>query len=159
MKSGIAFSQQWGLYIANVVEKDGKIINVIIDRIANGKSSKELRNRYGIKPVSTIGKDWWEQVAYYESWIVEHGVDAAKTDDKGHALEPDLISGATINVAELSGAVKNALGGKKLKTGTFYDEIQGLKIVNVISKRGELEKILLARLSNNGAILSFDDGQ
>ena len=156
VKSGISYSQQWGVYFANVVEKDGKISNVIIDRLANGKSSKELHDNYGIKPVSTLKKDWWEQVAYYENWVVEHGIDSVKTDDKGHALNPDLISGATINVAELSEAVNNALkgtteaGGYTIKTGTSYNKVWGLYIANVIFKDGKIYKILLDRISNNG---------
>ena len=56
VKSGISYSPQWGVYIANVIENDGKITNVIIDRLANGKSSKELHDNYGIKPVSSLGK-------------------------------------------------------------------------------------------------------
>ena len=109
MKSGISFIQQWGLYIANVIEKDGKISNVVIDRLANGKSSKELHGReaqqshnYGIKRVSSLNKDWWEQVAYYEDWVLKNGVDAVKYGREarqghkdGHAENVDLISGAT----------------------------------------------------------------
>ncbi len=131
VKSGISYSQQWGLYIANVIENNGKITNVVIDRFANGKSSKELHDNYGIKPVSSLNKDWWEQVAYYENWVVEHGLEAVETDEKGHALNPDLISGATINVAELSQAVKNAMDGKteeegyEIKTGTSYSKVWG----------------------------------
>lgn len=155
-KSGIFYSQQWGLYIANVIENDGKITNVIIDRLANGKSSKELHDNYGIKPVSSLGKDWWEQVAYYEKWVVEHGLETAETDEKGHALNPDLISGATINVAELSYAVKNAIDGKTedngytIKTGTSYSKTWGLYIANVILKDGKIFKVLLDRISNSG---------
>ena len=156
VKSGVAFSNTWGLYIANVIEKDGKISNVIIDRLANGKSSKELHDNYGIKPMSTLGKDWWEQVAYYENWVVEHGIDSVKTDKNGHALNVDLISGATINVAELSEAVNNALNGiteaesYTIKTGTSYNTVWGLYIANVIFKDEKIYKVLLDRLSNNG---------
>ena len=156
VKSGLAFSNTWGLYIANVIEKDGKISNVIIDRLANGKSSKELHDNYGIKPVSTLGKDWWEQVAYYESWVVEHGVNAVRTDEKGHALNPDLISGATINVAELSQAVQNAVDGKTeeggyvLKTGTSYNSTWGLYIANVVMKDGKIFGVLIDRIDNKG---------
>lgn len=156
VKSGIYYSQQWGLYIANIIEKDGKISNVVIDRLANNKSSKELHDNYGIKPVSTLNKDWWEQVAYYEHWIVENGIDAVNTDEKGHATNPDLISGATINVAELSYAVKNAMDGKtregsyEIKTGTSYSNIWGLYIANVILNDGKITKVLLDRISNNG---------
>ena len=156
VKSGVAFSNTWGLYIANVIEKDGKISNVIIDRLANGKSSKELHDNYGIKPMSTLGKDWWEQVAYYENWVVEHGIDSVKTDKNGHALNVDLISGATINVAELSEAVNNALNGiteaesYTIKTGTSYNTVWGLYIANVIFNDEKIYKVLLDRLSNNG---------
>ena len=113
VKSGISYSQQWGLYIANIVETDGKITNVIIDRLANGKSSKELHDNYGIKPVSSLNKDWWEQVAYYEDWVLEHGIDAVKYDKDGHAENVDLISGATIGIDDLTLAVLDAL---KVKT-------------------------------------------
>lgn len=158
VKSGLCFSEQWGLYIANIVEKDGKISNVIIDRLANGKSSKELHNNYGIKPISTLGKDWWEQVAYYERWVVDNGLDAVETDDKGHALNPDLISGATINVAELSVAVKNAVDGKTedggytIKTGTSYNDTWGLYVANVIFKDGAIFKVLLDYITKDGEI-------
>ena len=109
VKSGLCFSEQWGLYIANIVEKDGKISNVIIDRLANGKSSKELHNNYGIKPVSTLGKDWWEQVAYYERWVLKNGIDSVKYDAEGKALNVDLVSGATMLVDDMTMAVRDAL--------------------------------------------------
>ena len=156
VKAGLSFSKQWGLYIANVIEKDGKVSNIIIDRIANGKSSKELHDNYGIKPVSTLGKDWWEQVAHYERWVVEHGLEAVSTDKNGHALNPDLLSGATINVAELSDAVRNAFdgttesGGYTVKTGTSYSSVWGLYIANVILKDGEITSVLLDRISLQG---------
>ncbi|MBR0234163.1 MAG: TRAP transporter substrate-binding protein DctP [Synergistaceae bacterium] len=156
VKSGISYSQQWGLYIANIVENDGKITNIIIDRLANGKSSKKLHDNYGIKPVSSLNKDWWEQVAYYENWIVKHGIESVKTDEKGHALNPDLISGATINIAELSQAVKNAIdekteeGGYAIKTCTSYRRDWGIYIANVIFKDGKIFKILTYDLLPNG---------
>ena len=156
VKTGLAFSNVWGLYLANVIEKDGKISNVIIDRLANGKSSKELHDNYGIKPVSTLGKDWWEQAAHYERWVVEHGIDAVKTDKNGRAENPDLLSGATINVAELSEAVKNALngttesGGYTVKTGTSYSNVWGLYLANIILKDGEIVKVLIDRITLKG---------
>lgn len=154
VKSGVSYSKQWGLYIANVIESDSKIINIVIDRLANGKSSKEFHNNYGIKPVSTLGKDWWEQVAYYENRIVTHGLDAAESDEKDHALNTDLISDATINVAELSQAVKNAMDGKTeeegyaIKIDTSYSKVWGLYIANVILNDGKIIKVLLDRISN-----------
>ncbi|MBR1658604.1 MAG: carboxylesterase family protein [Synergistaceae bacterium] len=163
VKSGLYFSEQWGLYIANIVEKDGKISNVIIDRLANGKSSKELKDNYGIKRVSTINKDWWEQAAYYERWVADNGLEAVKTDDKGHALNPDLISGATINVAELSVAVKNAQDGKtedngySIKTETSYSNEQGLNITNIIMKDGEIINTLEVQTDSTVKAISQDE--
>ena len=166
VKSGISYSAQWGVYIANVVEKDGKTEKIIIDRLARGNnSSKELKDNYGIKRVSTINKDWWEQTIYFEGWAVEHGLDALRTDDNGHALNPDLISGATINVAELAEAVKNAYDGKTedngytIRTGTQYNDTQGLYIANVIFKDGGIIKTLVDRITPNGEDIreQYDD--
>ena len=67
----------------------------------------------------------------YESRVVEHGIDAVKTGYKGHAADPDLLSGTSRNVAELSDAVINALnctveaGGYVIKTGTSHSNVWG----------------------------------
>lgn len=154
VKTGAYYSDQWGLYIANIVERDGQAPVVIMDRVQNGQSSKERHDSYGIKPVSSIGKEWWEQIVFLEGWIAGNGVDALELDSSGHALNADVISGATINVAEPSAAVVNALEGKNsdggytLKTGTYYDEQWGLYIANVVEEGDAVSAVLLDRVQN-----------
>ena len=53
--------------------------------------------------------EWWEEIKYYEEWVVKNGVDAATYDETGHATAPDLISGATINISYYTDAIKEAL--------------------------------------------------
>ena len=109
VKTGAHYSDQWGLYIANIVEQEGRTPIVIMDRVQNGQSSKERYDSYGIRPVSSIGKEWWEQGAYYEKWALENGVDAVEYDEDGHATNPDLITGATVGVDQFTMAVLDAL--------------------------------------------------
>ena len=154
VKTGTYYSDQWGLYIANIVERDGQEPVVIMDRVQNGQSSKERHDSYGIRPVSSIGKEWWEQIVFLEDWIAGNGVDALELDSSGHALNADVVSGATINVAEPSAAVVNALEGKNsdggyaLKTGTYYDEQWGLYIANVVEEGDAVSAVLLDRVQN-----------
>ena len=154
VKTGAYYSDQWGLYIANIVEQEGQAPIVIMDRVQNGQSSKERYDSYGIKPVSSIGKEWWEQIAFLEGWIAENGIEALEVDDTGHALNADVITSATINVAEPTSAVHNAMEGKNsdggytLKTGTYYDEQWGLYIANVIEEGGATAAVLLDRVQN-----------
>ena len=154
VQTGISYSDTWGIYLANIVKQDGEVTNVIIDRVKDGQSSKELHDNYGIKPVSSLDKEWWEQAMYYEDWVVENGVEAVETDDDGHALNPDLISGATVNVAEFSEAVMNAQNGVteageySVKTGIYTDSVWGLYIANILMKGDEVEKVLFDRVAN-----------
>lgn len=110
VKAGTSYSGVWGLYIANVIFKDGKIVKILLDRIdKNNESSKEKHDNYGIKKVSSIGKDWWEQVVFFENWALANGIDAVSFDEKGHATNVDVISGATIGIDDLTRAVRDAI--------------------------------------------------
>ena len=46
----------------------------------NEKTKKELRNEYGMKAVSEIEKEWFEQAEAIEAFMLENGVDAVETD-------------------------------------------------------------------------------
>lgn len=110
VKTGTFYNEVWGETIANVVEKDGVVEKIVIDVVRDGATSKEQHDNYGVKPLSTIGKEWWEQVVYYEDWVRANGVDAVEYDENGHALNADLISGCTINITNFTEAVKAAQG-------------------------------------------------
>jgi major membrane immunogen (membrane-anchored lipoprotein) len=48
----------------------------------NEKTKKELGDAYGMKAVSEIGKEWFEQAEAIEAFMLENGVDAVETDDE-----------------------------------------------------------------------------
>lgn len=145
VKTGTSYNEVWGETIANVVEKDGQIEKIVIDVVRGGASSKEQFDNYGVKPLSSIGKDWWEQVAYYENWVQANGVDAAQYDENGHALDADLIAGCTINISNFNEAVSNALNGVEpsVKVGTSSSDVWGETIANIVEKDGVVEKIVI----------------
>ncbi len=156
VKTGVSWNDQWGLTIANVIEQDGQVFKVLCDTVRDGVSSKEKFNDYGILAMSSIGKEWWEQVAYYENSVRNNGVDAVEIDENNHALNADVISGATINIADFTTAIKNAdegiveVGGYVVKTGFSYSEQWGSTVANVVMKDGEIVKVLCDTVRGDG---------
>ena len=148
VKTGISYSEQWGPTIANVIEKDGEIVKILFDTVRDGQSSKEKYDDYGIKDVSTLGKDWWEQVSFFETWVEQNGLDALELTEEGYAANADVVSGATIHVSYYAEALENAekgvteAEGYAVKTGFSFSEQWGPTIANVITKDGEIVKIL-----------------
>lgn len=49
---------------------------------------------------------------FYEDWVMANGVDAVESDEKGHVLSVDVLSGCTINISNFTEAVKDALAEK-----------------------------------------------
>ena len=81
------------------------------------QTKKELKEGYGMKPVSSIGKEWFEQAAALEAWCIGKTVEevlAMKTFDRGdgsHTMVPDeadLKAGCTITVSDYLKALVNA---------------------------------------------------
>ncbi|HOB20136.1 MAG TPA: hypothetical protein PK830_07740 [Candidatus Atribacteria bacterium] len=114
-------------------DKDGKIVGVVIDTAqtkvnfdADGKvtsnfnepilTKKERGNDYGMKSRSGIGKEWFEQIAELEKWMVgktAQEVQNMKTKEKdaSHPAVPDvaeLTSKVTITVQDYIEAVVEA---------------------------------------------------
>ena len=114
VKSGISYSEQWGPTIATVVYEDGKIVKVLLDGVRQGKSSKETRDDYGIKEISSIGKEWWEQVEFLEDWIEKNGIEKLELDTNGFATNADVVTSATIHVDGFKQAVENAISGQNV---------------------------------------------
>ncbi len=167
VKTGIEDVDQWGTYIANLVYSNGKLVAVDLDRIDDdGNSSKEKYDNYGIKKVSSIGEEWWQQVQDYEQYLVKNDGKVAETDSDGHATDKDLLSGATINLNDFGTAVKNAEDGVEpktdkttVKTAWKYDPQWGTYLANVIERDGKTVKILVDRVGNDNSIAreKYDD--
>lgn len=131
-------------------DKDGKVLDVVIDTAqtkvnfdenlevtsdltAECKTKKELGESYGMKRASSIGKEWYEQIAELEKWMAGKTVDEIKSmdvkvRDASHTDVPDvpeLTSSVTIDVggyiAAVEEAYRNAVdvkkGGVKLGLG------------------------------------------
>lgn len=85
--------------IKAVVEmKDNKVTSVSIDETADGVSKKEKKDDYGMKGNSSIQKEWYQQIAYLENYLVKNGSDDLKYDDQGRAVNADVLSGCTISI-------------------------------------------------------------
>lgn len=114
-------------------DKDGKIVSVSIDvaqsKIAfdkdmqlttnleeKGLTKKELKEEYNMKGVSEIGKEWYEQIASLEEWMIGKTVGEVKAmkvfeRDENHKEVPDeedLKSTVTITVESYIAAVEKA---------------------------------------------------
>ena len=86
------------------------------------QTKKELKEGYGMKRVSSIGKEWYEQAAALEEWCIGKTLDEVlgmKTFDRGdgsHTMVPDeadLKAGCTITVGDYLKALANAVADAK----------------------------------------------
>ena len=86
------------------------------------QTKKELKEGYGMKRVSSIGKEWFEQAAALEDWCVGKTVAevlAMKTFDRGDGShtnvpeEADLVSSVTITVGDYLKTLEMAAANAK----------------------------------------------
>ncbi len=118
---------------AVTVDKDGKILKVTIDTaqvaipfdatgaitadLAKEYMTKvELGDDYGMKKASTIGKEWYEEIAALEAWMVGKTIEQVKAigvNADGEVTEADLISSVTVSVGDYIKAVEKAVTNAK----------------------------------------------
>lgn len=134
---GAEGSVQFNVTYAGVaLDKDGKILEVYIDVAQDtgkfdgegkvvmaeaGKTKQEKEFDYNMKGASPIGKEWFEQMASFEEWMVGQTVAevlAMETVEKdaAHPAVPaveDLKSSVTINVDGYLAALKAAADNAK----------------------------------------------
>lgn len=124
-KTGMAeseFDDKGWSYVVEVTLKGDDVTAVSIDAKPDpanestaayaeaNQTKKSLKEDYGMKAASPIGKEWYEQVAALEAFIVENdGVSSIELSDAGKI---DNVAGATIsgqNIIDLyNEAVANA---------------------------------------------------
>ena len=112
---------------------DGKILGVKIDSTqskvnfdakgqltsdvnAEVKTKVELGDQYGMKKASGIGKEWYEQIAALEDWMVGKTIDevmSMSVTAEGTTDEADLTSSVTIHVGDYLTAVQKAVANAK----------------------------------------------
>ncbi|WP_163193345.1 hypothetical protein [Clostridium thermarum] len=170
-------------------DKDGKVVSVTIDNAqtkvefnkdltlksdvnAELKTKVELKDGYGMKKASAIGKEWYEQIAELEKWMVGKTVEeikamkTVKKDDSHPAVpdEADLKSSVSISVegyiAVVEEAYKNAVEvkGGAVKVGLGHN-VSIAKSKGLATKDGK-EVLPLAQVDTVMVASAFDkDGK
>ena len=91
---------------------NGKLRDVDIDETVEGKkqTKKELKEDYQMKQASSIGKEWYEQVAFFENYVEKKGIkDSLMRKEK----QPMMMYEAAVRL-RLMGLSKESK--KRLKT-------------------------------------------
>jgi len=160
-------------------DKDGKVVKVTIDTAqtkvnfdtalqvtsdlaAKYKTKVELGDEYGMKKSSGIGKEWFEQAAELEKWMIGKTADEIKSMKlkDGKPDDADLTSLVTVTVTDYINAVVEAYeNAVNLQTSA---QTVGLGHVVTIdkSKGVDGDKGPLAQVDNVMAAAAFDkDGK
>ena len=77
------------------------------------QTKKELGADYHMKTASGIGKEWNEQVKFFENYVAKHGIEKLELKDNGKAANADVISGCTISVEGFVKAIADAKANAK----------------------------------------------
>lgn len=115
---------------AVTVDKDGKIVKCVLDAAQTKinfskegkiltdlnstiKTKQELKEEYGMKKASKIGKEWYEQANAFAEYVI--GKTAAEVKGiavtgEGKAADQDLSSSVTVHVGDFINAVVKAVG-------------------------------------------------
>ena len=136
---------------AVVIDGEGKVVSCKLDMAqtkmaftAEGKvimaddfqTKKELGDNYGMKAYSGIGKDWYEQAAAIEEYVVgktAKEIAAIPLDDAGKTTDVDLLSGATVSVNGYLSVIIEAMKNAQ-EIGTQEGDGLGLAVVTNMSK-------------------------
>lgn len=110
---------------AVTVDENGKVVAIKIDEaqtkpdlavengtVADLRTKLEKQGDYGMKGVSPISKEWFEQVAAFEDWAVGKTADeiaAVAVGADGKTTDTDLASGCTITVTGFIEAATKAI--------------------------------------------------
>ena len=91
---------------------EGKLVT---DLAAELKTKVELGDDYGMKARSDIGKEWYEQIAALEDWMVGKTIEEVKAMEiaDGNTAESDLVTSVTITVTDYLAAVEEAVANAK----------------------------------------------
>ena len=107
----------------------------------NAKTKKELGDDYNMKPVSEIGKEWYEQAASIEAFWLENGVEAM-TKDEDNVI--DNVTGVSIKDAYSSvalAAIENAKAGKFVAIYSSGTDLYSAEMT--LTKKGEIDTLVL----------------
>ena len=94
---------------AEITVKGDDVVAISLDETKEGKSKKELGDKYNMKSQSKKAKkEWYEQVEFLENYIKKNGLDKVEMNDAGYPVNDDVLNGCTINIKNLMDAAKSA---------------------------------------------------
>lgn len=174
-RDGLA--QTDSVIVAVTVDKDGKIVQTIIDTAQtqigfskDGKilpdlntvfiSKQELKEEYGMGKASTIDKEWYEQANALSEYIVGKTVEEVKgiaVDESGVPTETDLVSSVTIKINPYKDAIEKAVSNAENLGADASDKL-GLGVVTTItkSKDATADEEGLAQAYTTYTVATFD---
>ncbi len=125
-------AQAYTYYTASTFGADGKVTSCVIDATqgnvnfdATGKitsdikaavqTKDEIKDAYGMKKASKIGKEWYEQAAAFAQYATGKSIDEIKgiAVDKGVATAADLTSSVTIHIGDFQTIIEKASANAK----------------------------------------------
>ena len=162
--------------VAVTVDKDGKIVKCIIDSAqtkinfsktgevltstdATFKTKNELKDEYGMKKASSIGKEWYEQAAALSEYVVGKTVEEVKgiaVNEKGAPSDAELASSVTISIGNYVDAIEKAVSNAQ-NLGAKAEDKLGLGVTtNIKNSKNAGEEDGLAQAYSNYAVATFD---
>jgi hypothetical protein len=165
--------------VAVTLGKDGKIMACAIDAVqakisfddkgklltkpdAEVKTKNELGEDYGMKKVSGIGKEWYDQAAAFADYVkgmTAEEVKNIKVDERNYVTEPDLKASVTISIGSFIEALEKAAANAKEGNAAEADKLR-LGIVSSISTSTAASKDSegIAQVSTTYAAMTRDAG-
>jgi hypothetical protein len=90
---------------------EGKITTDLTEEL---KTKNELKEEYGMKKASGIGKEWYEQAEAFAKYAVGKTpaeIASIAVDEQGYALSTDMKASVTIKIGDFLEAIKKASSG------------------------------------------------
>lgn len=186
---------------AVALDAEGKVVSVSIDTVQNKaeldadlklvsetgvevRTKQELKEEYDMKKASPIGKEWYEQMASLEEWMVGKTIDEimampVKEKDENHKSVPDVeelttsvtmtvegylaaVEDAVNNAVDVEGAAKVGLGvnseissGSTGLDGDKTPKIQANTTISAVAFDAE-DKVVEAIIDTIQGVVEFD---
>jgi len=118
----VAFQSSGWKYQVVLQVKGGKVVSATWNGINNkgleDKKTESAAGRYGMVKISKLGKEWHEQAAVVEKYLID-SQDVAFSKYTTAEGNTDAITGASIHVKEFFDLVKTALDSAPVAKGTY----------------------------------------
>lgn len=130
-KAGTGYA--YAYYTATTFGADGKISSSVLnasqfsvqfdtqgkittDLAAPQQDKQQLKDAYGMKAKSGIGKEWYEQANAFAAYVTGKTADevtALAVDEKGHATDADVIASTTVSISDFQKVIAAAAASAK----------------------------------------------